>query len=74
MKHRRGPFSEDLRAALYPDSSAPHRLAEAMKARREGIVRRARRMGMGEDEIAALLRDGVEIAEGRLSGEPGKAR
>jgi hypothetical protein len=74
MKHRRGPFSEDLRAALNPNSSGSHLLAEAMKARREGIMWRARELGTGEDEITALLRDGVEAAERRIFGDAGKGR
>jgi hypothetical protein len=74
MKHRRGPFSEDLRAALNPKSSNPHLLAEAMKARREEVIWGARELGMGDEEITALLRHGIEAAEGRIFGDAGKGR
>lgn len=74
MKHRRGPFSEDLRAALYPNSSTPHLLAEAMKARREEVIWGARELRMGDDEVNAILRDGIEAAERRIFGDAGKGR
>ncbi|MGK9164946.1 hypothetical protein KXR53_01540 [Inquilinus limosus] len=74
MKHRKGPFSEDLRAAFRPDSADPHLLAGAMKARREEIIRGAREQGMSDEEISALLRDGIEAAERRIFGDAGKGR
>lgn len=70
MRHRRGPFSEDLRAALNPNAMGPHLLIGALKVRREEVIRRARELGMGDDEVTAVLRDGIEVADGRLSGEP----
>lgn len=74
MKHRRGPFSEDLRAALNPNSSSPHLLAEAMKARRDAVTWGARERGMSDDEITALLQRGIEAAERRIFGDAGKGR
>jgi hypothetical protein len=74
MKHRRGPFSEDLRAALNPDSGNPHLLIGALKARREEVIWGARESGMSDEEITAILRDGIEAAERRIFGDAGKAR
>lgn len=74
MKHRRGPFSEDLRAALRPDSSNPHLHIGALKARREEVIWGARELGMSDEEITAVLRDGIEAAERRIFGDAGKNR
>ncbi|MGK9164927.1 hypothetical protein KXR53_01445 [Inquilinus limosus] len=74
MKHRRGPFSEDLRAAFRPDSANPHLLIGAMKDRREEVIWGAREHGMSDKEITALLRDGIEAAERRIFGDAGKGR
>ncbi|WP_026869187.1 hypothetical protein [Inquilinus limosus] len=74
MKHRRGPFSEDLRAAFRPDSANPHFLINALKARREEVIWGARELGMSDEEITALLKDGIEAAERRIVGDTGKGR
>ncbi|WP_026871682.1 hypothetical protein [Inquilinus limosus] len=74
MKHRRGPFGEDLRAAFRPDSADPHLLISAMKARREEVIWGARDQGMSDEEIDALLRGGIEAAERRIFGDTGKGR
>lgn len=55
MKHRRGPFSEDLRAALNPDSANPHLLISAMKARREEVIWGAPELSMGDEESTPLF-------------------
>ncbi|WP_342241049.1 hypothetical protein [Inquilinus sp. OTU3971] len=71
MKHRRGLFGADVRAALQP--AGPHRLAgAAIRARREEVIWGARELGLDEDELTALLRTGIEAAERRLFGDAGK--
>lgn len=69
MKHRRGPFSADVRAALRPGPAGA-----AIRARREEVIWGAQELGLGEDELAALLRTGIEAAERRLFGDAGKDR
>ena len=71
MKHRRGPFSEDVRAALRPGPAAS---PTAIRARREEVIWGAQELGLGEDELTALLRAGIETAERRLFGDAGKDR
>ncbi|MGF6228816.1 hypothetical protein QFZ27_002771 [Inquilinus ginsengisoli] len=71
MKHRRGPFSEDIRAALRP---GPHRITDAIRARREEVIWGAQELGLGDDETDALLRAGLDTAERRVFGDAGKDR
>ncbi len=70
MKHRRvrSARTSGLRRPR------PHRIADAIRARREEVIWGAQELGLGDDETDALLRAGLDTAERRGYGDAGKDR
>ncbi|MGO4124895.1 hypothetical protein AB4Z01_10850 [Inquilinus sp. YAF38] len=67
MKHRRGPFSEDVRMAR--SDADPELMLYRVRARRERVSAEARAQGITEEEIGQLLAQGVNAAERRIYGD-----
>jgi len=63
MKHRRGPFSEDVRLSRDPDRLEREIAANRQRERREAIQADALRAGMTPGEIEILLRLNLDEAE-----------
>ncbi len=67
MKHRRGPFSEDIRMAR--GEADPELMLYRVRARRERVTAEARAQGLTEEEIGQLLAQGIDAAERRIYGD-----
>lgn len=67
MKHRRGPFSEDIRMAR--SGADPELMLYRVRARRERVIADARARGMTDEEIRDLLMQGIDAAERRICGD-----
>ncbi|MGO1079703.1 hypothetical protein [Inquilinus sp. CA228] len=70
MKHRRGPFSEDLILSRDPDRHERQMLVDRQRDWRDAITARARQAGMTPGETNLLLGLEVDEVERFLANRP----